>query len=142
MMATIPPTDLSLIVREEIVTHLRAQATLDGVVAPVPPDRVFGEQPPALPVKPFVRFGFPIVSAYEHSGRAGSESRLTLNGFSDKEGTKEIYSIANALVRYMSTFLPTGFGLIENEWIGTQYIRDGKEYHAAVEFRFTATQGL
>lgn len=134
-------TDLTLPVREAIVAHLKSCAT---GTPPVVAASIYGEQPPANPAKPYVKYGFPIVTQYEHSGRRkGSTQRVTLHAFTDgRLGTDQVATIVDTFIRYMEQpITPGAFQIVENEWIGTQYLRDGEDYHAVIEFRVTATIG-
>lgn len=87
--------DHSLILRKGVVAHLKDHA---GVTALVPAERIFGEQPPALPAWPFIRCGFMQMLPVRLDCYLGGEYPFTLHAFSKANGTDEILAIRAALI--------------------------------------------
>lgn len=90
--------DHSLILRKGIVAYLKDHA---GVTALVPADRIFGEQPPALPAWPFIRCGFMQMLPVRLDCYLGGEYPFTLHAFSKANGTDEILTIRAAIIDAM-----------------------------------------
>lgn len=128
------PTDYSLEVRKQVVAHLKGYAPLTDLVSAA---RIYGEQPPADPDWPFIRYGLGIAGPYEATGPLeGSTHRVTLHAFSHGPYTDAIHAIARQVVAAMYTFQPVQ-SLLDMQWAGTQILRDTDEanaYHAVIEF--------
>lgn len=128
------PTDYSLEVRKQVVAHLKGYAPLTDLVSA---GRIYGEQPPADPDWPFIRYGLGIAGPYEATGPLeGSTHRVTLHAFSHGPYTDAIHAIARQVVAAMYTFQPVQ-SLLDMQWAGTQILRDTDEanaYHAVIEF--------
>ena len=128
------PQDYSLEVRKQIVAHLIATPALTALVSAA---RIYGEQPPADPDWPFIRYGLGIAGPYEATGPLeGSTHRVTLHAFSHGPYTDAIHAIARQVVAAMYAFQPVQ-SLLDMQWAGTQILRDTDEanaYHAVIEF--------
>jgi hypothetical protein len=128
------PTDYSLELRKQVVAHLIATPALTALVSA---SRIYGEQPPADPVWPFIRYGLAVSGPYEATGPlSGSAHRVTIHAFAHGPYTDAVLNIAKQIVAAMYTFQPVQ-SLIDMQWVGTQVFRDTDEadgYHAAVEF--------
>ena len=136
------PVDLSRPLKAAIVNHLASDA---GVTALVPATRIYAMTPPAKPKWPFIRYGSPISSAYEATCWDGASVRVTLHAFAETTSTyageDRALDIAAAIVEAMKDFQPEGLGLISNQWLGTQCIKDSDEadqWHSFCEFQISA----
>lgn len=133
---------MSLLVKSSIITHLEGDA---GVTLLVPASRIFAMQAPSLPEWPFIRYGSTISTPYEASCWSGSVCRVTIHAFAETDtagaGEDKAHKICSAIVKSVKDFRPDGFGIVENEWLLTNVIRDGQEadkWHGIVEFSITA----
>ena len=128
------PTDYSLELRKQVVAHLIATPALTALVSAA---RIYGEQPPADPVWPFIRYGLAVSGPYEATGPLdGSTHRVTLHAFSHGPYTDAVHAIAKQIVAAMGALVLVQ-SLIDMQWVGTQVFRDTDEadgYHAAVDF--------
>lgn len=132
-------SDHTLTMREAIVQKLQAAAV---VTALVPSASIYGEQPPAAPSWPFIRYGMPTTTAYESSCGDGSEHDIMIDVFAHGPGmdtcAKACAAVAMALDNAALAVDP--LGLLGIDYVSTQIIRDGAEmsaYHGMV--RFSAT---
>lgn len=130
------PSNNALILRQAIIAVLRAAPE---VVARVPSNRIYGEESPAHPTWPFIRYGFSIDTPYEQSCGAGSEHRVQIDAFAYGPGTDEVRRIESAIIGSLNddTLDLPGLTLVACDWIGTNTMRDDpirSEYHAAIEF--------
>lgn len=119
------PRDLSLPLREAIVTTQKADTALTALV---PADDIHGMRPPANPTWPFTRYGTPDVLP---AGK-GSRTTVTLHGFSKAEFENEVAQIMAAMV---DLFDGKGLVLEDNtkvqmKWRGTQILPDPAEASA------------
>lgn len=127
--------DHGLEMRQAIVKRLRGVGTPTRAICG---DRIFGEQPPSEPIKPFIRYGFPVTSSYEASGWDGSSHNIVVHGFTDgTHDTDEISALAKAISQTLeNSELDLGsLGLLGIDWLGTEILPDGAGYHAVVRFR-------
>jgi len=128
------PQDYSLELRKQVVAHLRAWPTLTALVSA---SRIYGEQPPADPTWPFIRYGLAVSGPYEATGPLeGSTHRVTLHAFVHGPYTDDCHRVATEIVAAMQG-LTLMQSLIDMQWVGTQVFRDTDEadgYHAAVDF--------
>lgn len=131
--------DHALSLRKAVVKHLLADAAVRALVN----DRVYGEEAPAKPQWPFVRYGLPIDGLYEASGWDGKEHDLTLHAFARGPGMDDCSTLATAIQTAMSedSGLPlVGIGLVGITFLRTQIVRDSDEkgaYHAIIQFTAT-----
>lgn len=135
------PIDFSRPLKAAIVDHLASDA---GVTALVLATHIYAMTPPANPAWPFIRYGSPITSAYEATCWDGSTTRVTLHAFAETTsayaGEDRALDIAAAIVEAMKAFAPADFGIIENEYLQTNCVRDEPEadrWHAWCEFNVT-----
>jgi len=132
------PSDHALAMRQAIVKALRAAPNLTAVI---PSGRIYGEESPANPEFPFIRYGLPVTNPYEASCGNGSEHAITLHTFSYGPGTDSI-NVINALVVDAlkdAALSVDPLKLISFDWTGSQVLRDTPEasnYHGVL--RFTA----
>ncbi len=87
--------DHSLLLRKGIVNHLKANATL---VALVPSARIYGEQPPAEPAWPFIRYGLPSVTPDRFDCYEGGTHAVTIHAFANGPYTDSILTIRAAII--------------------------------------------
>jgi hypothetical protein len=130
--------DLSLELRKAVVGHLLADAALTALV---PAARIYGEQAPATPAWPFIRYGLPITAGYEATCWDGSTGTVTIHAFAEGPGMDKAARIAARIVASMAALAPAALGITDNEWIGTNIVRDSAEadkYHAIIQFSITA----
>ena len=136
------PNSLSLTVRQQNLTALKSYSALSALV---PASRIYPEQPPSEPARPFIRYGLPVMLSYEQQGRAGSNERVSIHAFTQSEGTDELQAIVRQVIACMNSYEtsdPPPFNVIEWEWIGVTILRDSADatdYHAVIEFRVTVT---
>lgn len=132
--------DSSLYLRQGIVTALKQSAPVAAIVGP----RVYGPNPVANAVWPFVRVGFPIVTPFTPSGTDGCIDNLAVHGFAkgDDEGIASSLgaAICGALGDVVLT-LPSSYPAYATmRWTGSQIVRDSAEasaWHAIVQFTAT-----
>lgn len=86
--------DHNLQLRRAIVTMMKANTIIASMTA----GRVYGEQPPALPARPFIRYGNGDATPTEWSCAEGSENAVSIHVFSDAEGTNEVTRLRKAVV--------------------------------------------
>lgn len=130
--------DHTLTMREAIVQKLQAAAP---VTALIPPESIYGEQPPAAPAWPFIRYGMPTTTQYESSCGEGSEHDIMIDVFAYGPGMDMCAKICAAVGMALdnASLAIDPLGLVSIDWTGSQIIRDGAEmsaYHGMV--RFTA----
>lgn len=128
-----------LALRRAITQRLRADA---GVTALVAADRIYGDEPPAEPEWPFVKYLSLPVLPYESSCGRGDEATVQISAFAYGPGTDDIWAIASAIREALddaSLTLATGIDLVSIDWTSTQILRepdvDASAYHAAVQIR-------
>lgn len=131
------PTDYSLEVRKSIVVHLKAFGPLVALVAAA---SIHGEEAPADPDWPFIRYGLSDDAAFEALGWDGSEHAVTIHAFSNGPYTDAVKRITKQVIEAMKTWqAPTGTGIVAAEWEGTTMLRDSgpneaSKYHAVIRF--------
>ncbi|MER8827231.1 DUF3168 domain-containing protein [Mesorhizobium sp. M0938] len=138
------PTDISGPLKVAVISHLEGDAVLTAIV---PVARLYGMQMPAKPRFPYIRYGSPVTTGYEATCWDGAAVRVTLHAFAETSpsgaGEDKAANIAALIVERMKTFAPAGLGIIENEWVNTNLIRDEPEadrWHAITEFSITAVR--
>jgi hypothetical protein len=136
------PTDITGPLKIAVISHLEGDADLTAIV---PVARMYGLAVPANPTWPYIRYGSPIASPYEATCWDGATVRVTLHAFAETKtgvaGEDQALRIAALIVERMKTFDPSNLGIIENDWINTNIMRDEPEadrWHAVVEFNITA----
>lgn len=134
--------DISKALQIAVVSRLEAFAPLTDIV---PVERLYGMQPPANPVFPYVRYGFPITGGFEATCWDGSTVRVTLHAFAEttSAGAGEVIvsDIAALIVQARADFNPDTINVIDCEFLQTRILQDGDEadrFHAIVEFSITA----
>lgn len=95
--------DIGKALQIAVVSHLE---TFSELTAIVPVSRMYGMQPPANPVYPFIRYGFPIVGGFEATCWEGSTTRITLHAFAETTtggpGEFIVSDIASLIVKAMN----------------------------------------
>lgn len=86
--------DLSLQLREAIITRLRADAQL---IALVPPARIYGMRQPATTLWPFTRYGSTDTKPALAQCWDGQVVNLTLHAFSKAQYEDEVAQISSAI---------------------------------------------
>ncbi|WP_266030421.1 DUF3168 domain-containing protein [Brucella intermedia] len=134
--------DISKALQFAVVSRLEAFAPLTAIV---PVERLYGMQPPANPVYPFIRYGFPITGGFEATCWDGSTVRVTLHAFAEttlsNAGEVVVSDIASLIVQAMTDFNTDTINVIDCEFLQTRILQDGNEadrFHAIVEFSITA----
>lgn len=134
--------DISKALQIAVVSRLEAFAPLTDIV---PITRLYGMQPPANPVFPYVRYGFPITGGFEATCWDGATVRVTLHAFAEttsaEAGEVIVSDIAALIVQAMADFNPDTINVIDCEFLQTRILQDGNEadrFHAIVEFSITA----
>lgn len=142
--------DHTLELRRAILPILKADALLSGLVGA----RIYGEEPPAEPQWPFIRYGVPILAPDEATGWSGGAVRVTIHVFAkakNAEGEPTIgYEVASRLARRVALILDeTSFSLPVHEdsgrpaqaldivHVSTDVVRDTAEagaWHGIVQF--------
>lgn len=125
-----------LMLRKEVVRHLKANETLVALTD----GRIYGEQPPARPKWPFIRFGVPVSTPYEASDFDGSEHDVIIHAFARGPGMDACSTLCRALERALDDFDPVSFSTLDADWTNTQIIQDGDEadcWHGLISFHFT-----
>jgi hypothetical protein len=131
--------DPSLLLRQAIVTHLKADAAL---LALVPADRIFGEQPGALPDRPFVRYGEDESRPRRSSCWDGATVDFPVHAFSADKFTDEVKAMSAAISAALDGLVIELSPAITArlQWLGSQVMRDGGDPNAWHGFsRFQAT---
>lgn len=136
--------DLTGPLKDAIVSHMKKSA---GVVALVPVARIYAMTPPSGVKWPFIRYGSPITTGWGATCWDGGITRVTLHTFAETTNTHagedRAMQIAAAIVAAMNDFAPDNLGLIDNEYLQTQCIRDTDEadrWHAWCEFNITVVE--
>lgn len=127
--------DVTLVVREAIITALRANA---GVASLVDPAKVFGMWSPEDTVYPFVRYGAPDTRPFRATGIDGSSIAVTIHVFADGPSEDQACLIAAAIVKALdSAALSIGAdGETANiRWTGGQTLSDASEPDICHAFR-------
>lgn len=122
--------DSSLYVRKGVVAALKVAAD-----PPLPVERIYPQEPPAQPTRPFMQYGAPVTGAFRAACLDGSTTSVAIHGF----GTGE--NEAHDLVAWAASALG---GLVLDlagaadcpypatahiEWTGTQVFRDDGGFH-------------
>lgn len=135
-------TDITRALKFGTIIHLAGNAPLTAVV---PAQRIRGLQVPAQITWPYIRYGMPITTGFYATCWSGSANRITLHAFAETTpagaGEDVALDICALIVEAMKTFAPADLGIIENEWLSTDIVRDGDEadrWHAFSQFSITA----
>lgn len=134
------PTDNTLAVRQAVVAHLKAAPSLTALISA---SRIYGEQPPADPDWPFIRYGLAVTLPYEAQGWSGSEHAIDIHAFANGPYTDAVLAIAKQVQRAMDTLAAPGdTGIVALEWTGMNVVRDSPptqaaKYHAIINFTVT-----
>lgn len=130
--------------RRATLTALKLEGDL---MALIPASSIFGQTVPAVPVRPFAKFGVPITVPREAACLNGAEVRFALhifagprlsNGRVVETGEDHVGRIIAASKSALhNKSLATGSGTARLRFIGEQRTIDGDadHYHASVEFR-------
>lgn len=131
--------DISLDIRKVAVTKLKAAALVSDIVGA----RVYGPEPPANPVWPFVRYGFVSSVPVRASCMDGSRVSVAIHGFARGPGEDAISALAAAIASTLDGHEFQGAGYAGHfRWTQTQIIRDAVEasdYHAICNFEIAVT---
>lgn len=123
--------------RQAIVARLKADAAIAAIVG----DRIY-EEPPSLPVWPFIRYGVDIVIPFRGDGLIGQDMTVTIHGFVNGPGN----NVASDLARLIRLSiddrdfpLDSAGGLLLLQWEQSQILpadsANASAYHAVVEFK-------
>lgn len=134
------PTDNSLLVRREVVKHLKSYADLIALVAA---GSIYPENPPSDAKWPFIRYSsFSI--PWGGTEYVGSQHNVDIHVFSNGPGTDNIHNAAAQVVEAMKSLHFAG--LAESEWIGNvgplDDVPSGEtmKWHTIVSFRVSVAQ--
>jgi hypothetical protein len=127
--------DFTLLLREAIILHLKADAALTALL---PESQIHGMRQPAQAVWPFTRYGSPD----SRPVGLGEETSITLHVFSKDPSEDECVTIARALANALDgrkLDLDDDGDVFEArlEWRGTQTVPDAAEanaWHSLVRF--------
>jgi hypothetical protein len=133
--------DLSLPLREAIITRLRADAPL---LALVPSARIFGMRQPSTVQWPFTRYGATDTVPRLSSCSAGQIVTLTLHAFSKQEYEDECAQISSAIAGALDGAVlildDEASTMAHLRWRGSQIIPDSAEasaWHGVARFEAT-----
>lgn len=118
-------TDLTLPVRRAVVKHLTDNLT--GIA-------VYGEQVPANPVWPFIRYAS-ITTPFDATCWSGSDVRVSIHVFANGQYTDSVLGFAARVVEVMKTL-----DVFDVEWLGNVgplQEADQSKWHVVVEFAVT-----
>ena len=113
--------DLSLPLRQALVTALRASSAVHALVA----DRIY-DAVPTDPVRPYLRYGIPIIAPYEASEISGADIDVTIHVFDVGPDNSRAYAIAKAVKDALDETTPdlTGGYTLSLVWTGSQALGD------------------
>jgi hypothetical protein len=122
----------SLSLRQAIVTRLRADADLTGLV---PAASIYGQRSPSTVTWPFVRYGAPD----ETPLRKGTDIRVTLHAFSNEQFEDEASNILAAIQASLeAAVIDLGGGLTAYlNFLRATVMGDGAEadaFHGVISF--------
>lgn len=125
--------DVSLPVRRAIIPLLRADAAL---VALVPAERIYPEQPDALPEWPFVRYGTPTFLPDRSTCGDGGAIRCAVHSFAKGPQSDEAAKIARRIAKVLDDAdLTTEDGEpLTITVLGGQTLSDDGGWHVTTEF--------
>jgi hypothetical protein len=127
--------DLSVEVRQAVVTRLRAAPLADG--------RAYGPAPRTNPVWPFIRLDLPTVTPVPGSCDDGSRYEFNVHAFAKGDDERAASGLAAAIAASLDGFTvrlvdePEAW-LQDLVWTGTQVFRDTDEengWHGVVRLR-------
>lgn len=130
-------TDNTLRVRRAVVSHLKSYAPLTALVAS---SSIYGEQPPANPAWPFIRYGSTTLP-YEATCWSGSTHLVDIHVFANGPYTDAVLNAHAQVIEAMKGFVPDG--AIEVEWANSiGPLRDSPpaeaaKYHMVAQFNVT-----
>jgi hypothetical protein len=113
---------------------------LDAGVTTIVGSRIYGEESPAKPMWPFVRYGFVVSTPFRGTCWKGQASLISVHGFAKGPGTDTVLRLADAIRSALDERelpIPGSAGLLFIQFSGLQVIRDTEEasaYHAVVDF--------
>ena len=133
-------TDNSLLVRREIVSHLKSFAPLTALIAAA---SIYPENSPANTTWPFIRYS---AFALPWGGQdySGSQHNVDIHVFSNGPGTDNIHNATAHVIEAMKTLAFPGRA--DHEWIGTvgpmNDAPTGETYkwHSVVSFRVSVAR--
>ncbi len=133
-----PVTDLSLELRQAVVAHLRADASLTALVEPASIYGEFATQETGT----FIRLSDQDVTGWEATCWSGSENTLAIHAFADGPGRDGIQKICKRIVAAMEAFSPAVVSLADSEWIGTAIVTDvvPQKLHGVVRYRLVPVE--
>lgn len=130
-------SDQTLRLRRAVVSHLKGYAPLTALIAA---GSVYGEQPPADPAWPFIRYQS-TTAPYEASCWSGSTHIVQVHVFCNGPYTDAVLNAHAQVIEAMKTFAPDG--VVESEWVNSVGpLRDSPppeaaKYHMVAEFSVT-----
>lgn len=118
--------DLTLEARQAIVARMRASAAL---TARVPATNIYGEQPPAGPSWPFVRYGPSVTVPDRASGLDGCSISVSISNFARGASNDECVKTGKVVASEVEAddIVTDAGDLLNVYWTGSQTIRDTAE---------------
>lgn len=136
-------SDHALAVRKAVVAKLRATPALTALV---PAASIYGEEAPAMPAWPFIRYQLPTLEQYENSCGDGAGQEVTLHVFARGPGmdacTGICVAIHDALLDDVLAVEP--LGLVSLDYRLTRLLHDQDEagaYHGLVRYEVVTVEG-
>lgn len=133
-------TDNSLLVRREIVSHLKSYAPLTTLIAV---NSIYPENTPADVQWPFIRYSA-FSLPWGGTEYTGSQHMVDIHVFSNGPGTDNIHNAAAQVVEALKAL--AFLGLAESEWIGNIGPLDDNpsgeqmKWHTVVNFRVSVAR--
>jgi hypothetical protein len=122
---------MELELRKGIVNTLALDAAVTAIVG----TRIYGEESPAKPMWPFVRYGFVVSVPFRGTCWNGTTSTVSVHAFAKGPGTDNVLRLAAAVRACLDQRQVNDALYIQ--FTGLQVIRDTEEasaYHAVVDF--------
>lgn len=133
-------SDNSLLVRREVVAHLKGYAPLVALVAAA---SIYPENAPSNPKWPFIGYSS-FSQPWGGTEYDGSVHFVDIHVFSNGPGTDHVHNAAAQVIEAMESLAFMGLG--EHEWIGTvgpmNDAPSGEAYkwHSVVSFRVSVAR--
>jgi hypothetical protein len=126
--------DHTLELRQAVVERIRA----DTALAALWDDRFYGEKPPSDPVKPFGRYGYDTMAAFNPSGISGGAVDVTIHTFAQGQSTDELKALNAAVVTALDGItldLNGGSWCYGLTFVRSQTLPDGSDgFHGVLQF--------
>lgn len=127
---------MELALRKGILNVLALDAGVTAYVGA----RIYGEESPAKPTWPFLRYGFSTSAPFYGACWKGQAVAVTIHAFAKGPGTDDVLNLAHAVrdaLDERDVPIVSSGGVLFVQFSGLQVIRDTEEagaYHAVVQF--------